>query len=179
MTRKILLTATAGILLLAALPALATHYEFCSSGQQIVHLGISSPDNYFGNDSAAGECIDVVQDAYDADRVRGFAGPDTIVARGGADSIDGGGGHDPALYGGDGGDVVIGGNGTDVLYGGYGDDTLFDGNNPDKTSGGDHVHGGPGFDTWYHCQDGNQVWDTRDSVEQVFLGAKWCDYIVP
>jgi Ca2+-binding RTX toxin-like protein len=82
--------------------------------------------------------------------LRGFAGPDTLVAGSGNDILIGYGGRD-RLFGNDGDDTLLGSAGSDYLDGGAGDDRLRgQGSSRDELFGGtgnDHLDGGAGSDS--------------------------------
>ncbi|MBX3483729.1 calcium-binding protein [Phenylobacterium sp.] len=125
---------------------------------------------FFGDDMFTGSNL--------ADRLRGYAGADTMVGGGGDDFLDGGDGDDMVfgglgndtivdpggsnyLRGDEGDDVIVGGAGFDDINGNMGDDTLEGGPGDDWVVGGkdeDRLSGGAGNDLVY----GNLGDDTCD-----------------
>ncbi len=93
-----------------------------------------------GADSMVGSGLD--------DRLRGFAGADTITTGFGADVADGGDGDDQ-VFGGGGNDTITDPGGANYLRGDAGDDTIIGGADFDDINGNmgnDTASGGPGDD---------------------------------
>ena len=95
---------------------------------------------FAGSDSIMGSGLD--------DRLRGFAGSDTLNAGAGADFADGGDGDDQ-VFAGAGHDTVVDPGGANYLRGDAGDDFIVGGANFDDINGNmgnDTASGGPGDD---------------------------------
>lgn len=74
--------------------------------------------------------------------LKGFHGPQMLIALSGNDTLIAGGGR-TVIYGGPGNDMLIAGTGKDIIDGGAGNDTIIGG------SGKDILTGGSGTDTIY------------------------------
>jgi Ca2+-binding RTX toxin-like protein len=109
-----------------------------------------------------------------ADRLRGFAGDDTIVGFGGADLIAGGTGFDTA-YAGPGRDTVYGGTDDDTLDGGPGPDTVYGGGGADALIAGrgrDRLYPGKGRDVVLAGAGEDRIFYSRDfAADTIWCGA--------
>jgi hypothetical protein len=122
--------------------------ECCPAGFAVVDGTPGSELLAGGNGS---QCI-VAEEGDDT--VTGDNAPDRLDCGGGDDRCDGGRGDDVVL-GGDGDDVLVGDNGVDLLRGGPGRDAMDGGRGDDtfvvasvcEAVPGEHIDGGPGFDT--------------------------------
>ena len=112
------------------------------------------------------------------DRLRGFAGSDTITTGAGADFADGGDGDDQ-VFAGAGNDTVVDPGGSNYLRGDEGDDTIVGGANFDDINGNmgnDTASGGLG-DDWVVGGKDNDVLFGDDGGDLVYgnLGDDSCD----
>ena len=112
------------------------------------------------------------------DRLRGFAGSDTITTGAGADFVDGGDGDDQ-VFAGSGADTIVDPGGANYLRGDEGDDTIVGGANFDDINGNmgnDTASGGLG-DDWVVGGKDNDVLFGDDGGDLVYgnLGDDSCD----
>ena len=112
------------------------------------------------------------------DRLRGYAGGDTINAGGGADFADGGEGDDQ-VFGGTGNDVIVDPSGTNYLRGEDGDDYILGGSGFDDANGNmgnDTISGGPGDDYSVGGKDNDMLFgDAGNDIVWGNLGNDTCD----
>jgi hypothetical protein len=139
--KRLMMALTAGALLAAMLPGMATPVaaagKVTCQGQVATIVGTKDPDVIYGTSGP-----DVIAGLGGNDRISGRGGNDIICGGGGADRITGGAGLD-RLYGNAGPDRLYGNAGPDRLYGGLGDDVLA------GQGGNDHLNGMAGTDTCY------------------------------
>ena len=121
---------------------------------------------------------DIVIGSEANDRLRGYAGADTITAGGGNDFIDGGEGDDQ-VFGGAGNDVIVDPSGTNYLRGGEGDDYILGGTGFDDANGNmgnDTISGGPGDDYSVGGKDNDLLFgDAGQDIVWGNLGNDTCD----
>jgi Ca2+-binding RTX toxin-like protein len=125
---------------------------------------------FAGPDSIVGSVFD--------DRLRGFAGADTISAGAGSDFADGGDGGDQ-VFGGAGNDTVVESTGANYLRGEDGDDYILGGSDFDDINGNqgaDTASGGFG-DDWVVGGKDNDVLFGDEGTDLVYgnLGDDTCD----
>ncbi len=125
---------------------------------------------FAGADSMVGSALD--------DRLRSFAGNDTVTSGAGADFVDAGDGDDQ-VFAGAGNDTVVDPGGSNYLRGDEGDDTIVGGANFDDINGNmgnDTASGGLG-DDWVVGGKDNDVLFGDDGGDLVYgnLGDDSCD----
>jgi serralysin len=125
---------------------------------------------FFGDDVFTGSPLD--------DRLRSFAGADTMMGAGGGDVLDGGDGDDD-VFGGPGADTVVDPGGANYLRGDDGDDFVLGGADFDDINGNmgnDTVQGGPADDWVVGGKDNDRVFGD-DGSDLVYgnLGDDTCE----
>ena len=157
-----------------------------------IHLGTGN-DTYLTGDPQGYEASRILGDdgndtiaaGYAADVVAG-AGDDVISLTGAYGTVDGGAGAD-RIDGGVGGDTLTGGDGVDIIRGNAGDDQITGGAGNDELAGGagddvvrgdagdDQITGGAGNDTLYGGSDNDTIYG--NSGNDTIYGNSGDDYI--